>query len=320
MKESLEFSEDMINRLEEKEKHIYEQEQKTEEVIKESAVAKNTFLEDIPKHHKSYIKINKEIFPSECMFYPEDWNFYIRPARITEIREFSSLHEDSSYRTNEAINIILSSCMKITSSTSQINPKNCLEIDKIFLLLAVRDLTFYEIENELVNISSCPSCGKNCNIKIYSNNTLFFDHDLKIKGFYDIDSRSYVFNIESTGEKLSLRPPTMAITEKINTFNKHAIEKGLNVDPDSLNKIRYLDLNWNNISYEELQRNLIEISNWSMIKISMFEHFVKDFENQFSSKSIGICESCSAEVAVPFSFQGPYRSIFLVQDPYRYAR
>lgn len=320
MSSNLEITEDIIKQMEEMESGLYvtTQEVKKEEVVKSKDV--RVFLQDIPEFNVGWIKLNKELLPSKGLFYERDIIIEVSPATTQHIKDFTSLSEDESYKTNEKINAILSTCLRMSKGSRRFTSKDILEIDKIWLLLAIRDLTFHKISNKLVNPSACPKCGAPANIEIFSYNSTFFEFNEELMNYYDDEQRCFIFEIVETGEILKLKPPTISVSSKIdNYYEKYSNVKKL--DRSFLNEIQYIDLDWYNIDVQTLDKTIVDSFGWSVYKITLLKKFINDFKSQIKMKSFGYCESCGAEgVSTKFYFRGGLLSIFTIQNIYSYVR
>lgn len=326
-KEFVNFDEDQIKELEEREKQLgvnqdvnektsEEQEEKQEE---SKSSQKKLFVEEPKDNNVGYIELNKEIIPSAAMFYPENSTFRIRGGQTTEIRTFSSYAQKDAYTINQSINGILNPTVKYSVGPKQYSTNYMLEMDKIFFLLAVRDLTFYHIPNKIKNPSSCPKCGQACGIEIFTSNTVFFEEDQNLSNFYNASKRCYSFNFND-GETLEIKPPMILTTSVIENYISNKRRKGNKVEVDILENIKYLNLDWENMTEDRLDNQILETYKWSTEKYSLFLKVIEDFKKQMVNKTIDNCNSCGAEVTVPFQFPSGLLSIFLVSDPYRFAK
>lgn len=320
------LSEEQIKKLEEKEASLYEEqsqevlnEELEQDIHKEEYRSKKLFVEEIKENHTGYIELNPDIVPSMLMFYPENSIFRIRGGTTPEIRSFSSYAQKDAYTINQSINGILSPTVKFNFGNVKLSSSHILEMDKIFFLLAIRDLTFYHIPNNIQNPSTCPKCNKPCNIDIFTSNTIFFEEDLKLSKFYNASERCYLFTFEN-GIELRIKPPTILTTSVIENYISNKRRNSKNINIDTLENIKYLDLDWENMTEDRLDKEISNTYKWSQEKYSLFLKVIEDFKKQLVTKTIDNCNSCGAEVTVPFQFRSGLLSIFLISDPYRFVK
>lgn len=328
----VDIPDDKIKELEERESSLYDDQELQEftealsetfledpEDIKGKQEHKKLFVEEVKEDHVGYIELNPEIIPSTLMFYPEHSVFRIRGGTTPEIRTFSSYAQKDAYTVNQAINGILNPTVKFSVGPRKLSSNHILEMDKIFFLLAVRDLTFYHLPNNIKNPSICPKCNQPCGIDIFTNNTIFFEEDINLSKYYNATERCYLFTFDD-GTELRIKPPTILTTHVIESYvsNKRRNSKKVNID--ILENIKFLDLNWENMTEEMLDSEISEMYKWSDKKYSLFLKVVEDFKKQLVTKTFDKCNSCSAEVTVPFQFRSGLLSIFLIPDPYRFVK
>lgn len=325
------LSEDQIKELEEKESGLYDSyddeiviskqelesfdENEQSEKSSNAKEYKPTFLEDYSVLEElGYIQINPELIPSRCKFYPEDYKFYLKPAKLKDIRMFTDIANDEYYNINNKINLILNSCIKIQSKSGQVSYNRILEIDKIFFVVAIRDLTFYKIPNSMKTKHICNSCSKNNTLEIYSNNTIFFNEKEYLNFKYDIEKRAYVFDIDNTGEILETKPPSILSTITIKNYIEHKNKLGANYNKETLDYVKYLNLDWSSIDIKDIDEIMQSTYGWSIDKETAMVKFISNFKNSIFAKVYGVCNNCGTEVAPPFSVEGGFRNIFLIQD------
>lgn len=321
-KSKINLTEEEIKELEKKESSLYPEEEIVDVITEKKTEKKERklFVEDIPDTNVGKIELNKEILPSLSLFYPHDSVFLLSSARIQEIRNFSTYMDKDAYETNKAINEILKTTVHYSAEGKRLSSQNILEIDKLFFLFAIRDLTFYKIPNVLTNISKCPKCGESCGIEIFSNNTNFVEFDMKwINKYYNPDERNLTFDFKD-GESLKIKPPTIQVTTIIDNYIKDLQRDNKKIDYEFIKNVKFLDLDWELMTTEKLNRVHTETYSWSFEKFSLFLKVISDFKSMVTSSTFGSCTSCGAEVSVPFRFQGNLLSTFLISDPYSTLR
>ena len=97
-----------------------------------------------------YTSLDLAQFPSGGRFYRDDFEIHIRAARVAEIRSFSTLDENNLKEVDDGLNNIVLSCTKIMYGNQRGSYKDILEEDRIYLILAIRELTFKTGEQTLM--------------------------------------------------------------------------------------------------------------------------------------------------------------------------
>ena len=75
-----------------------------------------------------YHNIHISDLPSKGLFYPLDVDLQIRPAKVAEIRHFSTLQERDLFDVDEKLNHILQNCTKMRTKTRVMSWKDILEV------------------------------------------------------------------------------------------------------------------------------------------------------------------------------------------------
>lgn len=306
-----------------KEEGLYEEEseQTSESKIKsedtpptkEPKQSQKTFEPDNSGLIRGWTKINKEIIPTQMLFSDPDIEIHGRPAQTKDIRHFTPVTEDSSYTTDEKINFILSECLRIMHPNSRKSYKDLLDIDKIFYMLAIRDMTFYKIPNPLKNLTTCSSCQENVSLEVYSNNSTFFEMSDTLKRFYDINERCFVIEMDNdTSVKIS--PPTIGRSEAIKKYILNRKNKGVSVDDDTIQLIKYIHMDWKDINDQVINNLVTKSQGWSIELYSAVVQIIREIKKSIIMKSHGVCGTCGAEVTAPFRFQGGFRDFFIIPD------
>lgn len=265
-----------------------------------------------------YIKLDLGNFPSAGKFYREDFEVHIRAARVGEIREFSTLNEDDIMDVDEKLNSILVNCTKIMYGNQRGSYRDILEEDRIYLILSIRELTFKEGENKLmmpVGKKSCPSgtCKSQESVELKTNNLQFNDQDELLEKYYDHQNKCYTIPTKSHGE-ITLAPPTIGVMRAVTGWIRKREEEGKSWDKSSLAILPYVQREWRGFNDNEIFSAITNFQGWSAGKYSIVYRLVEKAKIGVKPEFNYPCESCGAEVAVPLTFPGGIKALFIVQD------
>ena len=114
----------------------------------------DTVIEDI-----GWIRVKLETLPSQGIFYPEGTEITIRAAGAGEIRHWSTIDEEDLLSLDDALNRIADKCCKIRFPRTIGSFKDLKEIDRFFIVFAIREYTFKKGENQLNVTFACKNCG-----------------------------------------------------------------------------------------------------------------------------------------------------------------
>ena len=313
---NLNIDDNMKDRISKMESGLYGEEEKENNTSDSRSVDNSVFSPDSEGLIRGWTRINPEIIPSGLMFTEHGASIQGKPATTNDIRHFTPISEDASFDTTEKINFILSQSIKVTHPSKRMSYKDILELDKIFYMLAIRDMTFYKIPNPLLNISKCPKsgCGEDLSIKVMSSNSSFFEMTETLKRFYSEVDRCFILDDSSGSKPILLSPPTIGRNSVLKQYKDDRISKGIDVDLDTLDIIKYIHMDWRDMDSNTITNMLMWSMGWSIEQESAIISLIREIKKSFVMTSFGVCPTCGAEVTVPFRFQGGFRDFFLIRD------
>ena len=101
-----------------------------------------------------YLKIDVASLPTQGMFYPEGTEIRIRAARGEEIKHWSTMNDqdlNQLSQVDDILNYIIERCVSVKlPGIMGGNWKDLKDVDRFYLLLAVREFTFLDGDNELM--------------------------------------------------------------------------------------------------------------------------------------------------------------------------
>ena len=125
--------------------------------------SKNTFKE-INNHtpiKEGWIPVDREELGPRNIFYPSDWQFYVKPASVTAIKNWSAVNEESPQAVNQVLTEILKSGVKITDGMGNtVGWSKVNSWDRFWFILKIREVTFVKGESKIEFDDNCPSCDE----------------------------------------------------------------------------------------------------------------------------------------------------------------
>jgi len=265
-----------------------------------------------------YIKLDLVNFPSGGQFYREDFEIHIRAARVGEIREFSTLDEENILDVDEKLNSLLVGCTKIMYGNQRGSYRDVLEEDRIYLILSIRELTFKEGENKLmmpVGKKNCKtgSCKAQDSMELRTGNLQFNEQDELIEKYYDFENKCFTVPTKNHGE-LTIAPPTIGVMRAITDWIRKREQEGKTWDRSSLSILPYIQREWRGFNDKEIFSAITSFQGWDASKFSIVYRLVEKAKIGVKPEFNYPCESCGEEVAVPLTFPGGIKALFIIQD------
>jgi len=312
---------EFIPSTEEAAKQIFENEKKAEETVVKSSptsLGKATSFvtpEEEPSliNDLGWIRIKPETLPSQGIFYPATTEITIRAASAAEIRHWSTIDEEDILSMDDALNKIMERCSKIRFGGMPGTYKDIKEIDRFFIIFAIRELTFKKGENNL-NISfTCANCGKNDTRIIIKEMLSYYTAVPVLQEKFDDSLRCFYLKLKN-GEELRLTLPSLGVMNFIKNYVRDKIQNKQDYDKAFLKWAPFLFADWRTLNEDSYQRALQDSYSWGTDTISVMDWFVTQMQNTVKAEIKNECSVCGEVATAPISFRGGIKSLFLVSD------
>jgi len=272
-----------------------------------------------------WMEVDKRLMGDRAIFYPEDWEFRIRPATVEAIRNWSTIDDENMNSVDRVFNEVLKSCFAIITNEGPLPWYNINAWDRFWFILLIREYTFQKGESAIEYTEDCVNCDQPVTFKLTSDALLFEYPDEEVMPMYDKATRNWV--IDPTEYGLDMDPIRLYLP---------TLEKDINVKQWAIN--RYQE-NPN----KELDPVLIRFLPWFVPKISkddtIAQRQIKEFKRKFESwdidtfnfmndvitnimvtpetKLIQKCPTCGEEVTSPIRFPNGPSSLFAIKSKFK---
>ena len=111
---------------------------------------------------QGWVPIDRELMGNRSMFYPAEWDFFVKPATMQAIKNWTAIDESKPDQVNKVFDEIVRQCVKIDTHSpqgagwAQIN-----SWDRFWFILKVREYTFTTGEAKIEFDDECTECGQN---------------------------------------------------------------------------------------------------------------------------------------------------------------
>jgi hypothetical protein len=265
-----------------------------------------------------YTKLDLTTFPSRGKFYRDDFEIHIRPARVAEIRAFSTIDENNLKEVDDGLNNIVLSCSKVQYGNQRGSYKDVLEEDRIYLILSIRELTFKTGEQTLMMPVGKKSCKtNNCkaqeSVELRTNNLQFNTIVDSIEKYYDDADRCYSITTKNYG-MIKLAPPTIGVMRAITDYIRTREEKNQSWDKSTLAILPYLQREWRGWQEKDIFSLITSFQGWDATKYTIVYRLAEDLKIGVKPEMGFPCQSCGEEVTVPLTFPGGIKAMFIIPD------
>lgn len=257
------------------------------------------------EHILGFMQINLDELPSQGLFYPIGTKLFIRAAKGAEIKHWSTIDTTDEYNIDAHLNAIIERCIKITIPGSRGSYKDLKEIDRFWLIFAIREYTFKDGENKLI----ADIHGEK--VEITKDVISYFDPAEKLMNFYDQIKRCFSFTLKN-GEEVNLNLPSVGISDFMKKYKIISTRDQVKIDEDFARYSLFLYGDWKGLNETTYKNDEQDSVGWSFQKISLLSKFVdlvKESVNPNMTVNIG-----AEEVTVPLNFRGGLKALFIIPD------
>lgn len=168
---------------------------------------------------QGWIPLDRSELGIRSIFYPKDWDFYIKPATVQAVKNWTAIDETRADQVNRVLNEIVKSCVKIDTH-NPLQTAGWMKInswDRFWFILKVREATFTRGETSIEFEDECSECGETIKYTLTSNSLFYeFPDDDLIEKYWDgqqwnIDPREY----DVDHEPITLYTPTLGKDDAI---------------------------------------------------------------------------------------------------------
>ncbi|MBR5296954.1 MAG: hypothetical protein IKU29_03690 [Parabacteroides sp.] len=263
-----------------------------------------------------WIPVNREELGIRSIFYRPNWEFFIKPATVNAIKNWTAIDENRPDQLNRTFNEICKSCIKIDShDLSNVNWMNINSWDRFWFILKIREYTFAQGEAKIEFTDACSECDEDIVYKLDSN-SLFYefpDEDLVEKYWtgteWSIDPREYGVD----HEPITLYTPTLG---KDDTIIEWATARANNRQKIDETFIKFLV--WMlprpssdpQMTERQIQKIYNEYKSWDIDMFQFMDDVVRNITINPSEKLKCKCSHCGQEATSNVRFPDGIKVLF----------
>jgi hypothetical protein len=273
-----------------------------------------------------WIPIDRGTLGIRSQFYPEEYEFRVKPATVEAIKNWSSINEENLAVTNGVFNEIIKSCVSIynTSTEQFVSWGKINSWDRFWFILKVREYTFVKGESVLRFDDECDNCGADLLFELKSDQLYYEFPDQEVidncwnsEGrYWDIKPREY--DVEHPA--LKLYTPTLDKDEAILQWGYAMNQAGKKLSEPFLRFLPWLlerapkDSALLDKKIKECKR---EFDSWDVDMFGFMEDVLRNITINPSEKLSQKCPHCGEEVKAAVRFPNGIRSIFAMENKHR---
>lgn len=306
-----------------KHKAAYGQKEDLSEAEKESLA---TFLERGNKLKEEkveaeisagWIPIDRNEMGIRSTFYPSEWQFFIKPATMQAIKNWTAIDESRTDQVYKVFDEIIKQCVKIdTHGPVGAGWAQIRSWDRFWFILKVREYTFSRGENKIEFDDTCQECGQEITYTLTSDALHYeFPDESLIQDYWngkewEIDPREY----DVDHDPITLYTPTLGKDALIIDW---AVEKrretGKNVDERFIEMLVWMldkpsrDLGMLDRQIQKLYKTYKE---WDVDMFTFMRQVVRNITINPSENLSMRCPHCGQETISGVQFPDGIQTLF----------
>lgn len=272
----------------------------------------------VPQISQGWNEINRLELGIRSKFYPDDWSFFVRPATVEAIKNWSAIDEERIDVLNTVFNDIIRSCVSIKSATGNIPWHKINSWDRFWFILKVRELSFKQGESKIEFTDVCNECEEEILYKLEPKSLFYeFPDEEIVSKHWNSEERLWYINPQDYGidkQPVKLYVPTL---EKDQAILDWAISKSRtqrkNIDTVFLKFLPWL-LSKVPKDSQILERFISEAQyvykNWDIEMFDFMEDVINNITINPSENLRQVCPHCGEEVISNVRFPNGVKALF----------
>ena len=255
--------------------------------------------------------IDIKSLPTRGLFYPVDTKIWVRAATGGEIKHWSTMDPEDVINVDDILNYIVEKCCKISMPGNDYiggSWKDLVDVDRLYILLAIRDFTWPAGDNEL----KIPISETN-EVTLLKDNINFVHFPDEIMKYYNEEERCFKLRFKN-GKIINMYLTSLGVSNWLKSYVQQKQQSKEQFDKDFLLYAPLLIRNHRKLSIRAYEQLVEESDTWSINEWSAISHFRDIIMKQASEPEFVYNDENGIENRVPLTFRGGIKSIFLVSN------
>lgn len=274
-----------------------------------------------------WMDVDKRLLGDRAQFYPEDWQFRVRPATVEAIRNWSTIDDENWNSVDEVFNEVLKSCLAIRTQDGP-RPWSAINSwDRFFFILLIREYTFVHGEKQIKLQSVCANCDSDIDFTLTSASLGYDMPDPEVMPYYDQDTRTWnidpaEFDAGDGDSRVTLYVPTLDKEANFKAWLVERVRQNKNYKPDGA-FMRFAVWLCPKISKDpaiakqQMRQAELTFKSWDADMFSFMDDVLKNITVTPATHLTARCPACGEEATTPIEFQDGVRSLFAVPSRHK---
>lgn len=263
-----------------------------------------------------WVPVNREEMGIRSQFYPKEWEFFVKPAAVSAIKNWTAIDESRPDQVNTVLNEIIRTSVKI--STNGVGTAGWQAInswDRFWFVLKVRETTFVHGESKVQFEDACSECDHDITYELTSDALFYeFPDDELIDKYWD----GKVWNIdpEEYGvphAAIQLFTPTLGKDQSILDWATAKARANQKIDENFIRFLPWMlakpakDMQVLDRQIEAIHK---EYKSWSIEMFDFMDDVIRNITINPSEQLRTICPNCGQEAISTVRFPNGIKTLF----------
>jgi hypothetical protein len=267
-----------------------------------------------------WMTVDRNLLGERDVFYPETWEFRIKPATVEAIRNWSTIDEENANSIDIVFDEILKSCLAIRTPDGPLPWNQINTWDRFFFVLLIREYTFINGDSKVEFKRECSNCESEVTFTLNSQSLMYDIPDEEVMNSYDRANRVWhiypsEYDIEYPGDEITMYLPTR---EKDTNIKNYIINRAQQDPNAKIDRVFFKFLPWMlpkiskdvNIARGQIRKAESEYKSWDIDMFEFMDSVVTNITVTPATTLIATCEACGEEVTAPIQFPNGIASLF----------
>lgn len=273
---------------------------------------------------EGWIMVDKSVLKDRAVFYPEDWQFKVRPATVEAIRNWSAIDDQNPNAIDDVFNEILKTCLAIQTAKGPIPCTNIRSWDRFFFLNLIREYTFVQGEHKMEYEDECPNCENPVKFTLHSSNLMYDMPDPEVMKYFDQETQTWNIDPEEFDvnwpETITLYPPTIEKDWNIKQWLISRIQNKKKVDNVFIKFLLWMAPKISKdetIAARQIKEYEMKYKSWDTEMFSFMNDVLNNISVTPLTKLESKCPVCGEEVTSDIQFPNGIRELFAVSGGHK---
>lgn len=265
-----------------------------------------------------WMDIDKRLLGERAKFYPESWQFRIRPATVEAIRNWSVIDDENPNSIDDVFNEILKTCLSIVTPEGPLPWGNIRSWDRFFFLLLIREYTFVQGEAKVEFTEDCSNCDNDVTFKLLSTTLDYELPDPELMRYFSVEDQNWMIDpseFEVNEEPIMLYLPTLEKDANIKTWIISRVQEKKKIDNIFIKFLPWLAPKISKdatIANRQIREYEAKYKGWDSEMFSLMDEVIRNISVTPATKLVGTCPVCGEEVTADIRFPDGVRSLFAI--------